>query len=333
MKKVFTLFFILSTLRLSAQQLPQYTQYTFNEALINPAVTGIESYWDVKTGYRSQWSGLQGAPTTAYVTLSVPLNKNFTLNDYTQMLTNGQNPMGRPDDYSASASHSGLGFSMVSDKTGEFKQTHIDASYAYHIRVTNKFNFAAGASFGINNINLNTSQLVLVNPLDPAISQGSNSQYTPEAGLGVWAYGPSFFIGASAQQLIPRTISFTGNPVYNQGATYAQYFFTAGVKIYMDDDVTLLPSMTIKPKDPDPLTYDANVKMAFRDNFWIGGAYRKSDAISGSFGFNIGSFLTVGYAYDHTTSDLSTVSSGTHEIMIGLFLNNNYNTTSPRHTW
>lgn len=325
--------FVLSSLRVCAQQLPQYTQYPFNESLINPAVIGIESYWDVKTGYRSQWSGLQGAPTTAYVTLSIPLNKDFTLNDYTQMLNNSQNPMGRPDNYSASPAHSGVGLSIISDKTGLFKQTHIDAAYAYHIRTSDKFNFATGISFGVNNITLNTNQVVLVNPMDPAISQGSNSQYTPEAAVGFWGYGPSFFIGVSAQQIIPKTISFSNNPIYNLGATYPQFYFTTGLKVYVDDDVTLLPSIVIKPYDPDPFTFDANLKVAFRDNFWIGGAYRKSDAISGSFGFNIGSFLTVGYAYDHTTSDLSTVTNGTHEIMIGLFLNNNYNTTSPRHTW
>jgi len=44
-----------------AQQKPQYTQYVFNSYLLNPAVSGIENYTDMKAGYRSQWSGLQGA--------------------------------------------------------------------------------------------------------------------------------------------------------------------------------------------------------------------------------------------------------------------------------
>jgi hypothetical protein len=32
---------------------------------LNPAVTGIENYTDVKLGHRSQWTGLEGAPVTA----------------------------------------------------------------------------------------------------------------------------------------------------------------------------------------------------------------------------------------------------------------------------
>src|SRR6202035_3990251 len=62
---------------LSAQQKPQYTQYVFNNYLLNPAVAGIENYTDVKAGYRSQWTGLQGAPVTSYLTIDAPIGNNF----------------------------------------------------------------------------------------------------------------------------------------------------------------------------------------------------------------------------------------------------------------
>jgi type IX secretion system PorP/SprF family membrane protein len=333
MKKAFACIFILAVTRVYAQQLPQYTQYTFNQLLINPAVTGVESYWDVKAGYRTQWSGLNGAPTTAYLTISIPLNRDFTLTDYGQMLRNTDNPMGNTDGYLAPASHSGIGLSLVSDKAGAFKQTHITASYAYHAKLGENFNLSVGANVGVNSIGLNVGQLSFANPADPAISQGGNSQLKPEAGLGIWAYWQSFFIGASAQQLIPQTVSFSANPAYNLGSNYVQYFLSTGLKLYPSADVTLLPSLVFKPNDVGPLNFDATMKIAFRDNFWIGGTYRKNDAIAGSFGFNLGAFMTIGYAYDYTTSNLNNVSNGTHEIMLGLFLNNNYNVTSPRHTW
>jgi type IX secretion system PorP/SprF family membrane protein len=333
MRKAISLLFIIAAVKVSAQQLPQYTQYTFNELLINPAVTGIESYWDVKAGYRNQWAGLQGAPTTAFLTVSIPLNRDFTLNDYSQIIRNTDNPMGNADGYSAPSSHGGIGLSLVSDKAGAFKQTHIDANYAYHIQLSNTFNLSLGASFGLNNISLNSSELNFVNPLDPTITQGNNSQLIPEAGLGIWAYGQSVFFGASAQQIIPQTTNFSNGSGNAQVKNYAQYFVTAGLKLYTGDDVTLLPSLVFKPNDIGPLNFDLNMKVAFRDNFWVGGAYRKNDAISGSFGLNLGAFMSIGYAYDYTTSNLNNVSSGTHEIMIGLLLNNNYNVTSPRHTW
>lgn len=327
--------FLLLPVKLVAQQLPQYTQYTFNELLINPAVAGIETYWDVKTGYRSQWTGLQGAPTTGYLTVSIPFNKAFTEGNYGQIIRNTDNPVGKADldSYEASFNHGGISLSLISDKAGAFNQTHLNAGYSYHIQAGSRFNLAVGASVGFNNISLNTSQLTFNNPLDPAISQGGNGQFKPDAAIGVWGYGPGFFIGASAQQLIPQTLSFNKNPSNNQSKTTAQYFFTFGFKAYPSDDVTLLPSVVVNPAINVPLNLDINVKAAFRDVFWIGGAYRKNDAIAGSVGFNIGALFTVGYSYDYSISDFSDVSKGTHEIMLGVFLNNNYNTKSPRHTW
>ena len=51
-----------------AQQRPQYTQYALNNYLTNPAVGGIESYADLRTSYRGQWAGVEGAPETMDVT-------------------------------------------------------------------------------------------------------------------------------------------------------------------------------------------------------------------------------------------------------------------------
>lgn len=310
-----------------AQQLPQYTQYTFNELLINPAVTGIESYWDVKAGHRSQWSGLQGAPTTSYLTLSIPLGRNFTMDDYAQMIRNSENPIGKlnVDSYRASASHSGISLSLISDKAGAFSQTHINMGYAYHIQVSGRFNLATGATFGFNRATLNTGGLTFGDQTDPLTGQNTQSLLKPDAALGLWAYGASYFFGVSAQQLLPQALTYSTDSKAN-----TQYFFTAGIKLYPSNDVTLLPSVVFNPSNLGPANLDLNLKAAFRDVFWIGGAYRKDDAVSGSFGFNIGALFTLGYSYDHS---LSGFNNGTHEIMLGMFLNNNYNTTSPRHTW
>jgi hypothetical protein len=65
-----------SYLTLCAQQRPYYTQYVLNNYIINPAVAGIENYWDMKVSHRHQWVGLEGAPITTYVTIQGPLTKS-----------------------------------------------------------------------------------------------------------------------------------------------------------------------------------------------------------------------------------------------------------------
>src|SRR5476649_1528771 len=112
-----------------AQQKPQYTQYVFNNFLLNPAVAGIENYTDMKAGYRSQWSGLQGAPVTSYLTINAPLGKDFIEGDATAFPANGgDNPSSRSytRDYMAAEPHHGIGLMLVTDQAGPITQTNID---------------------------------------------------------------------------------------------------------------------------------------------------------------------------------------------------------------
>jgi len=161
------------------QQRPQYTQYVFNNYLLNPAVGGIENYIDVKAGYRSQWTGLQGAPVTSYLTINAPLGKNFLEGDATSSPGAGDNPSSRlyTQNYMAAEPHHGVGLMLVSDQAGPLTQTNIDATYAYHLGLAPQLNLAVGVSAGVSHVSLNTSMITLENPFDPAIANGDNSQW------------------------------------------------------------------------------------------------------------------------------------------------------------
>lgn len=320
-----------------AQQKPQYTQYVFNNILLNPAVTGIENYTDVKAGYRSQWTGLDGAPVTSYITLSAPLGADFLQGDATAMPAyGGENPMSRlyTQNYQAAEPHHGIGFTIVSDVAGPINTTNIDANYAYHLGLSPTLNLAVGFAAGFTHTSLNTSLITLENPLDPAIADGNNSQWKPDLNVGLWLYSSNYYIGASSQQILTQNLYFsTAKSSAYQSKTVPHYFFTGGIKLFLSDDLTLLPSVLVKLIQPVPTTFDANLKLAFKDKFWIGGSYRKDDSVAGLVGFNISSLINIGYSYDYTTSALRTVSNGTHEIVIGIMLNNRYNVTCPQHSF
>ena len=336
MKRILYLLFVfISCIQLvSAQQKPQYTQYVFNNYLLNPAVVGIENYTDVKAGYRSQWTGLQGAPVTSYLTVNAPLGSNFLNGDATAFpATGGINPSSRlyTQNYMAAEPHHGIGASIISDQAGPINQTTFNVSYAYHLGLAANLNLAVGASAGFNHISLNTSLITLENPLDPAISNGNNSQWKPDLSIGTWLYSSTYYVGASVQQLIPQNLYFSSNKAYNQSKTVPQYFVTGGVKVFLTDEITLLPSFLVKVIQPTPITYDINAKFSFSDKFWFGGSYRHNDSFGVLAGVNVSSFINIGYSYDITTSALNTVSNGTHEIVIGLLLNNRYKVTCPQH--
>ena len=317
-----------------AQQRPQYTQYIFNNYLLNPAVSGIENYTDVKLGHRSQWTGLEGAPVTSYFSINAPLGSNFLNGDATSMSSSaGEYPSSRlyTQNYRAAEPHHGLGFMVLTDKAGPITQTNISASYAYHLGITDRLNVAVGVQGGFNHMILNTAQITLENPNDPTINNLQGNQWRPDVGLGIWAYSANYFFGVSAQQLLPQNFYLINGATATQSKATPHIFVQGGYKVFLSDDVTLLPSALLKFIDPAPITYDINLKMSFRDRFWFGGSYRKDDSFAALAGFNLSSFINVGYSYDMTTSALRTVSNGSHEIVIGIMLNNRYKVTNPHY--
>jgi type IX secretion system PorP/SprF family membrane protein len=319
-----------------AQQKPQYTQYILNNYIINPAITGIENYIDMKAGYRQQWTGLQNAPVTSYLTAHMPLGKSNDWGSATSFGMVGENPLGisYKSDYKASDPHHGIGIVAVVDKTGPLSNTTFDVTYAYHLGLAPRLNLALGIGAGISKVSLNTADLTLENPNDAAIANsGTINRLKPDINIGVWLYSAEFFFGASVQQLLPQTLSFSNNSSYNTGKTVPHTFITAGYRFWLNDDITVIPSVMLKYVNPAPLGIDFNTKIAFRDKIWIGGAYRKDDSFSGLLGFNVGSLFNISYSYDFTTSALNTVSRGTHEIVLGLMLNNHYKVTCPQKLW
>ena len=110
-------------------------------------------------------------------------------------------------------------------------------------------------------------------------------------------------------------------------------FATGGYRLPLNDDIFALPSLMVKYVQPLPLQADINLKLQYRDLLWIGGSYRTFDGFAGMAGINVSNTFNVSYAYDYTTSQLGTISKGTHEIVVGFLINNRYDDSCPRNLW
>jgi type IX secretion system PorP/SprF family membrane protein len=336
-KAVITIFCIFFGFAAKSQQKPQYTQYILNNFVLNPAIAGIENYIDVKAGYRSQWQGLSGAPVTSYVSIHAPLGSKFRYGTSTSVAQGGgSNPNNRSylQNYMASEPHHGVGFTAVSDKAGPISRTDVNLNYAYHIGITEQINVSVGVAGGVSKIFLDKTQVQLENPTDMAMGRDNFNQFKPDMSAGIWLYGPRFFAGISAQQLLKNPIGFSDDPVnYNQGRNVPHFFASLGYKLFLGDDFAAMPSALIKSVNPVPASVDVNLKIAYKDRFWVGGSFRKDDAFAGMAGFHLGSFMNIGYSYDFTTSGLNRVSNGSHEVVLGIYLNNRYKVTCPQKSW
>ncbi|TDG35872.1 type IX secretion system membrane protein PorP/SprF [Pedobacter changchengzhani] len=336
MKKLATIFILFFSAQAYAQQKPQYTQYIFNQYLLNPALSGIDNYVDFKGGFRKQWAGINGSPQTSFASVSWALgDQQLWSNALTSFPEQTGNPMDRnyTQNYTSSPAHHGVGVTAVVDKAGPISTTDVNLTYAYHLQLSNNFNLSVGVAGGISNISLNVNALSFEYANDPAISRTIVNQTKPDLSLGVWLYGARLFAGVSAQQILPQKLSFTSTSDYNTGKEVPHYFATVGYKFFIDNEIAAIPSVLVKYVQPAPVSFDLNMKVAFKDRFWLGGSYRKDDSFAGMIGFNIGKMVNLTYSYDFTTSDLNQVSNGSHEIVLGLLLNNIYKVPSYIKMW
>ena len=343
MKYCFFLFlFMFNTVLCFGQAKPSYTQYILNNYILNPGVTGIENYTDVKLSYRNQWAGINGAPVTSYVSLHGPIGKQDLRTSATSFAVAGVNPRGKDywEQYAASEPHHGIGMVVLNDKAGYINRWSVYGSYAYHKPVGKKTTLSAGINLGVSSVSLDRSKIDFANldPNDPAIGYANSElkKIKPEIGAGLWLYSNRYFAGLSVLNIIPGKYKFVKS---NQYGTYynPNFFATFGYRMNLNNDVNVIPSVMLQYWQPQLLGVHANLKVQYLDLIWFGGSYRFSDFVSGysaMAGLNLYNAFNISYSYEvATTSRLKNYTSNTHELMIGFIIGNKYGDTCPRNVW
>jgi type IX secretion system PorP/SprF family membrane protein len=302
MKLYTTVLLSIIGLCVQAQQLPQYTNYIMNNYLLNPAVGGINNYWDVKVGFRDQWTGVTGSPKTMFVSF--------------------HGPVGYPNKRVRNShlkAHHGVGGYVYKDVTGPLSMTGAYFSYSYHLKLSKTFTASAGAFLGILQSQLNNSQLVFVqNPDDPSVpSAGKTNRVMPDGSLGLWLHSDRVFFGLSVNQIFGNRVQFTNN-TNSDGKQVYHYFLTGGYKIKLNQSLDLIPSTMIKYVQSAPVQVDINARLKYKNTIWMGASYRSQDALALLIGFNYNNKFDFGYSYDITTSRLRVSSWGSHEIILGI---------------
>lgn len=321
-----------------AQQKPHYTQYILNQYIVNPAITGIENYIDLKGSHRHQWVGIRDAPVTTYFTVHGPLGKKDYRTTATSFETPGENPRGKNywEQYTAAEPHHGIGMQVVNDVTGPMSNFSMYGTYAYHMGLTPRTSLSGGFGVGFSRVGLDASKLDFGDvTVDPAVySTGVLNKTRLDLMAGLYLYSSDYFIGLSAQQVVPQKIDFSNGQIKpNYSKTVPHLFATAGYRFLVGYDFNFIPSIMIKYVDPLPTQVEVNGKLQYRDMAWIGASYRHKDGFAGMLGLNISNTFNVGYAYDYTTSKINNFSKGTHEVILGFIIGNKYPDSCPRNVW
>jgi len=272
-----------------AQQDPQFNQYIFNELVINPAYAGTKGVVNANAIYTTQWAGFSGSPTTQTVSVEGPATENV-----------------------------GLGLHIVNDQIGAQSQQSIFGSYAYHLKLSDKFKLSLGLAAGASYYTVDGTKLITENPSDPAIPTYKATSLQFDSKTGLFLYSDRFFAGASVSDLLANVFKSSNLLV---AAQTRQYFLTSGYVFDLSKKFKLKPSFLVKQDFNAPSNIDINVFLLYNDRFWLGitertgarifqssdlqSSVRSADALVFMIDFNMNDRLRVGYAYTYSTSVLN----------------------------
>lgn len=278
-------FFLLLNNQLVSQQIPLKSLYLYNRLSYNPAEAGTRDYIPVYLSGRKQWMGVKNAPETQDMSLHAPIGAKL-----------------------------GLGLQLYNEKTGVTNRTGGSLSFSYRIKTSQKGNLAFGLSAMFTQFNFDRDKIVTQNPNDQTLINNNLNYFIPDASFGLNYYGERFRIGVSAVNLIETKKDLSSIAVDN--TLDRVLYLDASMKTKLSNKLDLIPSIFARYMFQAPIVFEGNLRLMYNDLFWLGAGYRSQDALVFEAGVQYKKFV-VGYAYDYTLSDINTISSGTHEILVG----------------
>jgi type IX secretion system PorP/SprF family membrane protein len=257
----------------------------YNTININPAYAGSRGVMSVFGLHRTQWVGLDGAPTTNTFSFNTPISN----------------------------SNLGVGFSLVNDRIGPTSDNTISADISYTIPMNEDYKLSFGIKASGNIFNLDTDKLDPAQANDPNL-QNFNNEFSPNFGAGVYLHSDKLYLGLSVPNFL-QDAKYNDNEV----AVFQErmnFYFIGGYVFDVSPSIKFKPAFLTKMVTGSPLQVDASANFLFFDKFMLGGAYRWDAAVSALAGFQVTDGLFIGYSYDMETTNLRRYNSGSHEVFL-----------------
>lgn len=288
-------FYLLACTLLTAQQEPQYTQFMYNKLGLNPGYAGSNETTCLTALHRSQWLGLEGAPTTQLISMSMPLSNQRV----------------------------GLGLNIHRSTISIFARTSIDGMYAYRFRMGSGY-LGIGLQGSVRFIDgdFADSRLQATEALDrdEAIDQNALNKTVPNFGAGVYYQNDGFYIGLSAPRFLKNNIDLNdGEGVI--GTEVPHLNFMLGATAVLNDNIKFKPQVLVKFVENSPVDVDLNLSFVFINKFLAGATLRAGGERSTGLGESIDLLLGAqlidnlyfGVAYDIGLTKLNQYHSGSLE--------------------
>ncbi len=300
MKKIFSLL-VFSVILIDAysQINSPWTQYNQLPYVQNAALSGIENFTDIKIGYKRQWSNFDGAPKTIFA------GANHT------------HPLGSRDIENARPIKLGFSGYVAHNNYNSIKDTQVSLSYAVHIPLSSAYYLAMGLSTSYNKMKADVQELIIRDTQDPFYASflsgnGAVNYFNVDAGIVL--YSEKFYVGYSTQRLVRTRFN---SAVAGDGEFNLRHAVMVGYNYSLNDQWQVQPSILYRHEAALDDIYNLALKVRYDAKVWGGVAVRPEASVSLLTGYRINDTLTFSYSYDLATGSTSSISRGSHEIILG----------------
>jgi len=291
---------ILSTLLLTAtgtfaQQDMLVTHFIFNKMTFNPGAAGIDDGICGTMLYRNQWDRVNGAPNSALLNVEANLHRWAPV---------------------------GAGLSFAHDAIGFNRQNNLLLNGAYHV-ITQHGTLGIGVGVGMINFGLAPVWVPPVTMVDATLP-ASSSATTLDLNFGLYwkAANKPYYAGLSATHLAAPDLKTSSILGASAGTAYtaARHYYAMGGYTFKNigNEDGAIDVQTMVRTDLVKFSVDLNARYLYRNLFYGGVTYRTFDGVAFMGGFMppmIPNFM-IGYSYDLTLNKLSTISRGSHEVVL-----------------
>ena len=282
MKRTLILFIaFLSVGIVSAQQVPQFSQNMFNKLANNPGFAGSRGVIATSVLHRSQWMGVEGAPST----------QNFSVDAEIPFLNGG------------------VGLNIVKDEIAQFSNLGLQASYAYRTEL-GIGQLGLGMSVGMYQSGVDGAEFNPAQSGDNAIPLNSVSGSKLDLGAGAYFNTQDVYIGISSAHMSEPVVEWSDGKQY---ALKRHYFLIAGYYYELNPVLSLNPSIYLK-NAPGVSQLDVNTNLIYNNKLWGGVSYRLDEGIILLAGMNITDDFRFGIGYDVT---MANPLGNSFEVMLG----------------
>lgn len=294
-KLTFIVALVIATQVLYGQFDAQQSQYMLHHAGFNPAAAGEAGKIDVTGQHRLQWIGMPNGGSTTLFGLNAPLR----LGDRTL----------------------GLGILFQNDRVGLFVNQGVHLQNAFRIKLGSG-NLNIGAQLGFLSVGFRgDSARGPQVPLgdyhdisgDPAIPKTMVEGFGFDAGLGLWYTQGNFYAGLSVSRINQPVIEWGEEYEFKPASTF---YLTGGFNRTLNNPRWVVTPSFLAKTDTYTFEVDLSTVVHYNQQYWGGLSFRYGNAVVILAGINIGTGLSLGYAFDLPISRLIQASWGSHEIML-----------------